>query len=456
MWPGRPTAIRRGGTLSARRPHREAAAAPRKTPWSLTSASIVALLAGFAVASVARSWLSSVDLAVAVVEPLGVLWIVLLQLTVVPLVVSRLVVGLSSASSPRVLGVLGGASFAVFVVLLLTAASFACLITPTLLSGLTFELGTASGAVVPEAGVDERGTLSGATDQPVLLALLNSVGAAVSRAVLPFLFLAALFVVGLMSMSASRRQVLVQFFQRAANVTERALGWVLRFIPLGVFALTFVMTARFGVQIAGVLAYFAITLCAVLLAFTLLLYLVASWVGRQPLAEFAAALVPAQTVAITTRSSLAALPALLEAAHNRLRLPAGVSSFVLPLSSSTFKVHRTISDPVELLFLAKLYGIDLTPVEILSVAALALLLSFGAVGIPSGGIPFSTLPAFVAVGIPVEGIVLLTTVEAIPDIFETLVNVTGDMTAASLVARLTPRSIQSSTHSRQTDPTDCL
>lgn len=107
----------------------------------------------------------------------------------------------------------------------------------------------------------------------------------------------------------------------------------------------------------------------------------------------------------------------MDGAERELRLPPAIGSFVLPLAVSTFKVHRTIADPVELLFLAHLYRIHLEPAQIATFLMTVLILSFS------------------AVGIPIEGVVLLKTVDVIPDIFKTLLNVTGDMTVA-IVARL--------------------
>lgn len=140
-------------------------------------------------------------------------------------------------------------------------------------------------------------------------------------------------------------------------------------------------------------------------------------------------------VAISTRSSLATLPSLLESVKS-LRLSDSISSFVLPLSVSTFKVHRTISDSVELFFLAHLFGISLEVTDVATFFFMALILSFSSAGIPSGGFGLSTLPAFLAIGIPMEGVLLLAAVDIIPDVFKTVLNVTGDMSATAVVARL--------------------
>jgi Na+/H+-dicarboxylate symporter len=124
----------------------------------------------------------------------------------------------------------------------------------------------------------------------------------------------------------------------------------------------------------------------------------------------------------------------MEGADKRLGVPTEVGSFVLPLAVSAFKVNRTISSPLKLLFLAHVYGITLDPGTVALFIPTVMLLSFSSPGIPSGGF-LVTMPFYLAAGIPVEGIVLLKAVDAVPDIFKTLVNVTADMSVATIVAR---------------------
>jgi Na+/H+-dicarboxylate symporter len=130
----------------------------------------------------------------------------------------------------------------------------------------------------------------------------------------------------------------------------------------------------------------------------------------------------------------------MEGAEQRLRLSPAVAGFVLPLSVSTFKANRTISSTARFLFLAGLYGIALTPAQVLSFIVMVILLSFSTPGLPDTG-TMRTLPAYLAVGIPIEAVLMLDAVEAIPDIFKTLLNVTADMTAAAVVARFVGASV---------------
>jgi Na+/H+-dicarboxylate symporter len=107
------------------------------------------------------------------------------------------------------------------------------------------------------------------------------------------------------------------------------------------------------------------------------------------------------------------------------------------LSVSVFKVNRTLSAPMKLLFLAWMFGIDLSLAQIATFVATVILLSFAAVGLPGGGSAFKTLPAYLAAGMPIEGVVILEAADTIPDVIKTILNVTGDMSVATILDRPT-------------------
>jgi Na+/H+-dicarboxylate symporter len=133
---------------------------------------------------------------------------------------------------------------------------------------------------------------------------------------------------------------------------------------------------------------------------------------------------------------LASLPALLDGAEQRLGLPQTVSGVTLPLAVSMFKVTSPVVWSVAAIFLAQLYGVPLSHTDRLVVIATAALSSFSVPGIPHGWLLIlSTL--LVTINVPVEGVALLWAVDAVPDIFATTANVTGDMAAAAIVGRRT-------------------
>ena len=107
------------------------------------------------------------------------------------------------------------------------------------------------------------------------------------------------------------------------------------------------------------------------------------------------------------------------------------------MAVSTFKVNKAISSPLQFLFLAHVYGIELSVAQLVTFTVLAIVLSFTTLGIPSGGSLMRSAPLYVAAGIPIQGYLLTEAADSIPDILKTLVNVTGNMTAAAIVNRAT-------------------
>jgi Na+/H+-dicarboxylate symporter len=137
---------------------------------------------------------------------------------------------------------------------------------------------------------------------------------------------------------------------------------------------------------------------------------------------------------VTTRSSLAALPVMLQKAETVLKIPPSISGFGLPLGVSLMRANTGLSWVVCALFLGKLYGIPLGLAQIAGLCAISIAMSFSVPGIPSGGLLIAT-PYFMAVGLPPQGIGILIALDAIPDIFKTLINVTCQMAATLILAR---------------------
>ena len=164
------------------------------------------------------------------------------------------------------------------------------------------------------------------------------------------------------------------------------------------------------------------------------LYPVAVAIGKVPFRTFARAILPAQTIAFSGRSSLAALPAMLESVRDTLRLPSAIGNFLIPLASSMFRCGAGIGQTVGVMFLARLYGVDLGATALLTIAVTSTITSFSVPGVPGGSI-IIMVPVLMAAGIPAEGVGILLGADTIPDMFRTTTNVTGHMTAAVVLAR---------------------
>ena len=262
----------------------------------------------------------------------------------------------------------------------------------------------------------------------------NLARAAAGGDLLPLIVATLVFGAALRSVQGRSRELLLDLAQGVADWCFALAGLLFRVLPFAVFVLTLASTARSGTGTASALVYYVGWLSAILAAATLVMYPLTAWLGRIPIPRFASALWPVQVLAFSTRSSVACLPAMLDAARRRLALPEEVVSVTLPFAVSAFKLNMGISANFQLLFLLYVYGLHPDPAA-LGVAVVVLALqSFATPGLPSGAI-WTTTPVFLALGIPLEGIVLTNAVDTIPDLFKTTANVTADLSIAAIVAR---------------------
>ena len=210
---------------------------------------------------------------------------------------------------------------------------------------------------------------------------------------------------------------------------------ILAFAPLGVFALAVPLATKMGTGALGaILGYVVIVSGICVLFWVVVLYPAAVLIGRTDLRLFARATLPAQSIAFSSRSSLAALPALLESVKETLKLPPAIGSFLIPLAATMFRAGAGIGQTVGVLFIARLYGVDLGVAQLATIAVTSLVTSFSVPGVPGGSI-IVMVPVLMAAGIPVEGVGILLGADTIPDMFRTTTNVTGHMTAAVILAR---------------------
>ena len=372
---------------------------------------------------------------ISAVEPLGTLWINAIRMTVIPLVVSLLFVGIASAVDLRSIGRVGGRAFLLFLLFLGGAATFTALVAPSLFRRLPLDAQSTASLRTgvpgqPQAAVE----LPPFSDWLTGLVPTNPIRAAAEGEVLPLILFVVLFALATTRIAPDLRQILVGFFRATGDAMLVLVRWILALAPIGVFALSLGLAIRLGTSAAGAIGYYVLVFSALLFLSTLALYPIAVLLGGVSLREFARATLPAQVVAFSSRSSLASLPAMVEGAEARLGLSSRVTGFVLPLAVSTFKLNSAFGGLIGASFVARLYGIELGVGQIALLAIAGVAMSFYSPGVPSGGLLLMA-PLYLAVGLPVEGLGILIAVDMIPDIFKTVLNVTADMTVATILAR---------------------
>jgi len=407
---------------------------------SQTARVMLSLLAG-AVAGLGLAFFDAelAARAAAVFQPVGRLWLNALQMTVVPLVVALVILGVNTANNAAASGRTARRAIVVFLVLLTLGAVFVALAAPLFLSllprdpGLADALQSAFDSSAPAAAPPGFGQWF-ATIIPS-----NAVAAAAASAMLPLVVFALFFGFALTRIEAERRARLLELVQALADTMIVIVRWVLWAAPLGVFALVLTVCATVGASALGALGGYIAMQCLLYGTVTLLLYLVAWSFGGEPIRRFAIAIAPAQAIAASTQSSLASLPAMIESARERLGYAPATVSLVLPMAVSLFRITSPMQYLGVAAFVAWAYGVDLTALQWTTGMVLAVAISLGSVGLP-GQVSFmaTNLPVTTAMGLPVEPLGVLLAIDTIPDIFSTVGNVTADLTATSVVARREP------------------
>ncbi|MGE5276817.1 MAG: dicarboxylate/amino acid:cation symporter [Acidobacteriota bacterium] len=417
-----------------------AAAPDRRHGPSLTAWSLAALAAGLLLGLLGhRAGAGHFEGPVAVARTVGDLWIAALQMMVVPLMIAYTLAAIVGAGGGQAVGALTGRAVLLFVAMLAGAAAVTLALTPLIVRLYPADPATIAAltgrTAVPES-VREMASAGYGSFGSWISALVprNLFESAARGEILPLLLFALLVGIAITRLSPEQREPLSRILQGLAEAMLICVRWILALTPVGVLALTFLFALGAGGDAVGVLGAWAVIASGMLLLCTILLYPVTVLVGRTSLLAFARAAAPAQLVAATTRSSIASLPALVQGAREHLDLPATATGLVLPLGVSLLKLSQIVANLTKFVFLAHVCGVSLGAAKIATFLLIVAILSFSTAGLPSRG-AMRSLPAYMAAGIPIEAVVIVDTIEAIPDIFQTVLNVTGHMSAATLLSR---------------------
>jgi Na+/H+-dicarboxylate symporter len=410
--------------------------ARRFLPQSPAARAAIGLVIGFVLGLALAARPSPVTRSVAEwLDAIGTIWVNAIRMTVVPLVVSLLVSTIVRDRDLRAVGRMGRRALTIFIVQLTVIMLVGLFVVPPLFSHVQVDAASAASLRAAAGGVSAQMP----TFSAWLVSLMpaNAIKAATDGAILPLIIFALLLAMAFARAPVDVRDPGAQFFGAIAEAMLVIVKWVLAVAPIGVFALAVPLAMRVGAGVAGAAAAF-IALHSGLLAVMIALFYPVVWVlTGVPMRRFARAVLPAQLVAFSTRSSVAALPAMIDGAERVLGIPTRIASFALPFGVSVARVNTGTSWIASAVFLGKLYGVPISFSQLALFGAMSIPMSFSVPGIPSAGL-FIIAPAFMMLGIPVEGIGILIALDAIPDIFKTSVNVTGQMTAAVLLARYEP------------------
>lgn len=392
-----------------------------------------ALLGGLAIGW-ALAGGSAAEMAGAIVRPIGSVWLRGLQMTIVPLVAALLVTGIARTVATASAGPMARRTLLTFLVVLALGTLFAAFAMPAMLEALPIP-GRAAASLAAQSATPQEVPGLGAFVESLVSP--NVVAAAAETAMLPLIVFFSAMAVAITRLPDSQRDLLLRLFEALGDTMLVIIGWVLWLAPLGVFALALGVGLDSGGGAFAALAHYILLVSG--LGFVVLLAAYAIGGVQHGPVRFARAMLPSQAVAISTQSSLASLPAMLQSCRI-LGVRETTADFVLPLAVALFRATGPVMNLGVAIYVAKLAGVAISPQAMAAGVAVALLTTIGSVSLP-GAISFVTAigPIAIAMGVPVEPLAILVAVEMLPDIMRTLGNVTMDVAVTANVDRATAR-----------------
>ncbi len=376
-------------------------------------------------------------------EPAGKLFLRALLLTVVPLVFSSLVLGVTGLGDLRKLGRVGAKTVAYTLVVssVSVLVGFAAAngvrpgerLDPEVRARLVARYEGKAGEIAAKAASERRGV--GAAIVEILPENPLAAAAKTPPDMLGLMLFSVFFGVGLALLAPERARPLLSVLEAVFDATSAMIRLVMWIAPFGVACLLFTMTARFGFELLRSLGAYVLTVLAALAFHQLVVYsaILRGLAGVSPLAFFRR-IREVMLTAFSTSSSNATLPTALKASEEALGVPREIGSFVLTVGATANQNGTALFEGVTILFLAQVFGQDLGVAQQILVLVLAVVSGIGTAGVPSGSIPF-VAAVLAMVGIPVEGIAIILGVDRLLDMCRTVLNVTGDLVCAVVVAR---------------------
>lgn len=372
---------------------------------------------------------------------IGQLFLAMIKMVVVPLVFFSLVVGIASLGDVRKLGRMGGRTLGFFMMTTVMALSIgvglANLIKPgTMLSDADRDTLLASYSDGASNSVANAAEAPSFADQIVGIVPSNPIGALAGGDMLQVIFFAMMLGIALTFLKDDRADLVVDVFDRLNDAMVMLVHIAMKLAPVGVGALLFKVVGNTGLSVLMALGVYAVVVLSGLLAHMFITYgLTVRIATSLSFLAFLGAIKEALVMAFSTSSSSATLPVTKGCCEDNLNVSAETTSFVLPLGATVNMDGTALYQGVAAIFIAQIYGMDLSMADQVTIVVSATLASVGAAGVPGAGM-ITLAMVLTAIGVPTEGLALILGVDRILDMFRTATNVVGDSTATVLMASL--------------------
>ncbi|WP_026772209.1 dicarboxylate/amino acid:cation symporter [Sediminibacillus sp. JSM 1682029] len=365
---------------------------------------------------------------IAVIAPLGDLFLRLIKFIIAPLILSTLVVGVASSGDPKQLGRIGLKTVVYY--LLTTAVA--------IIIGLAVAFMMSPGKGVDVSLSESAPAKEAQESQSVVDTFLNIIPenpfeALASGNILQIIFF-ALFIGLAITFVGEKAQPVYRFFDGFAEVMYKITSIVMYVAPIGILGLVAPVIGEYGLSV--LLPLLKVILAAVIACILHAAIVYSSAVrlyGKMSPITFFKGISPAALVAFSTASSAGTLPITLKNTQENLGVPKKISSFVLPLGATINMDGTAIYQGIAVVFIAQFYGLDLSFIQLLTVVVTTVLASIGTAGVPGAGLIMLTM-VLSSVDMPLEGIALIAGVDRILDMFRTTLNVVGDASATVVIS----------------------
>jgi DAACS family dicarboxylate/amino acid:cation (Na+ or H+) symporter len=387
------------------------------------------------------AWKSLEAFADGVVKPFGDLFLSMLFMVVVPIVFSSLFLGVAGLGSVQKLGSLGGRTLLWFLVTTTAAVLLGIFLVTVIAPGKAVSPEVAAQIKAQYLGDAQARIQQGAQAKGWIQMLVdivprNVIGAAADNGkVLGLIFFALVLGAAAIRLPAERTRVLRELLEGIYELCVRVLGWVMQLAPYGVACLIFHATAKLGIDVMKLVGVYFLTAMGGLVFYQLVVITL--------LAKFFAGIAPGRfyrgcrtliVTAFSTSSSNATMPTTIRTATEEFGVPKEIAGFVMPLGATMNMNGTALFEGVSILFLAQVYGQDLSLATQAMVVGMAVLTAIGAAGVPGGSLPLLAV-VLTQIQVPPELLALILGVDRLVDMTRTIPNVTSDLVCSLWLAR---------------------
>jgi DAACS family dicarboxylate/amino acid:cation (Na+ or H+) symporter len=374
-----------------------------------------------------------------VANPVGQVFLRMLLMTVIPLVFASITLGVAGLGDLRKVGRVGGKTITYFLLSTALSATLGLVLVNMVQPGAGMDPAVREQLLETyrsqAQGLQAAGDTRFGINTFVNIVPRNPVQAAAGMDMLAVIFFALMFGAALTLIPVEKSRPMIAVLDSLGEIVIKIIDFAMKLAPYGVFGLIFFTTSRFGWDLLRQLGiYVLVVLVGLFIHASVGLSALVQVFGRlNPLVFWRKAWTSVVT-AFSTSSSNATLPTNIAVAERELRIPPKIAGFVLPLGATMNMNGTSLYEGVTVLFLAQVFGIELSLGSQLIVILLSVLMAVGAAGVPGGSLPL-IMVVLATVGVPPESIAIILGVDRILDMCRTTLNVTGDLTAAVYIAR---------------------